>query len=148
MRIPNRRLQRNRVLFAILLTFWSLLIVFLLVFLPSTVLATMIVIGIGVMLIGATVRSYLRMPSSIIMDGYDMIIELPLRRIYIPLKDLIDVRYDRSDCRIRIISAGSSHSFSDLVLDKEDEKSIRTSIDRTNVRRPRVDRSNRSFRRF
>jgi len=124
--IPNRKLRRNRVLYAVLLLLWILIPLTILVLFPGGFLITIVEIGIVTVLIAITIRSYLRMPEGIELDRDEMTVVLPHRKVGTPLEDVIDLKYDPKDGTLRLVLAGSIHSFGDLGLSIEGHEALIT----------------------
>jgi hypothetical protein len=128
MRIVNRSYRRNMILYIIVNVTWFLLLLIAVVLIPGNLILTLAEIGIWSILAFITVRSILKMPSAIEVDGKEVVVHLIRGEVILPSSDIIEMRYDRRDCTLSVISMGSSHRFNDLKIDTADQGSLSSFI--------------------
>ena len=125
MLLRNRAYIRNSILYAIVLFAWIVLFAFPLLFfqvrrIPFIALEVLLLF----VLVIYTLRHFLKMPRALDITDALLTVHLPHRSIDIDTEGILDIRYDRKDCKLRIVSADSIHSFGDLRLDPEDEEAL------------------------
>ncbi|MDG6224317.1 MAG: hypothetical protein QCI82_02265, partial [Candidatus Thermoplasmatota archaeon] len=126
MLLRNRSLLRNRILYGIVLTAWISLFAFpLLIFQVRRVPFIALEVLLLSLLVTFTLRHFLKMPRALEITDALLIVHLPHRSIDIDPEGILDIRYDRKDRKLRIVSADSIHRFGDLRLDPEDEEALK-----------------------
>ena len=122
----NRSFLRNCILYGIVLSAWIVLLAFpLLIFQVRRIPFIALEVLLLSVLVIYTLRHFLKMPRALEVTEALLTVHLPHRSIDIDPEGILDIRYDRKDCKLRIVSAFSIHSFGDLRLDPEDEEALK-----------------------